>query len=171
MRIVQIYKADLLNGVGLRNVYFFSGCEHHCPGCFNKITWDYEAPNSHDWTEGDFRQLIKDSELDYISGITLSGGDPLSHWNREGILELCKKYKEYFGERKTIWLYTGFTWEAIMEFPEGDPRKEVLKYIDVICEGPFVESQKSPKKPWVGSENQRVINVKESLVKKEIVLL
>ena len=58
-----------------------------------------------------------------------------------------------------------------MEFPEGDPRKEVLKYVDVICEGPFIESQKSPKKPWVGSENQRVINVKESLVKKEIVLL
>ena len=92
----------------------------------------------------------------YISGITL-------------FLELCKNFREYFGDSKTIWVYTGYTWEVIEK--AKDTRWECLKYVDVLCEGPFIEKLKSPSKPWVGSENQRVINVQESLRQNKIVLL
>lgn len=168
MRIIQIYKADLLNGVGLRNVYFFSYCPHHCLECFNKETWELEPENSRPWTEADFEELIKEAEPEYISGITLSGGDCLSDPNVEGILDLCKRFKERFGETKTIWTYTGYTWENIMK--SGGYREECLKFIDVLCEGPFISSLKSPSKPWVGSENQRVIDVKKSLRENKIIL-
>lgn len=152
MNLVQIYKADLINGEGLRNVYFFSHCTHHCPGCFNKETWDENIGNP--WTEEDFQQLIKDAEPEYISGITLSGGDPFSPINRKDILDLCKKFKAIY-PNKTIWVYTGYTLEQIEK--DKDERLECLKYIDVLCDGPFIESLKSPTKPWVGSSNQRVI--------------
>ena len=156
MNLVQIYKADLINGDGLRNVYFFSHCTHHCPGCFNKETWDGSLGNP--WTEEDFQQLLKDAEPDYISGITLSGGDPFSPINRAEILDLCKRFKDNFGNSKTIWVYTGYTLNQINA--EQDERKECLKYIDVLCDGPFIEKLKDPKLPWVGSSNQNVIRLK-----------
>jgi len=168
MRVIQIYKADLLNGVGLRNVYFFSYCPHHCLGCFNKETWELEPENSRPWTEADFEELIKEAEPEYISGITLTGGDCLSEPNVEGILDLCKRFKERFGETKTIWTYTGYTWENIMK--SGGYQAECLKFIDVLCDGLFISSLKSPNKPWVGSENQRVIDVKKSLRENKIIL-
>lgn len=166
MKIIQIYKADLLNGVGLRNAYFFSGCEHHCPGCFNEETWDPDMKSAREWTEEDFEELIRDADKPYISGITLTGGDPMHPTNLEGILDLCKRFKEHFGNTKTIWCYTGYKWEQL----EGT-RKEILGYLDVLCDGPYKESKKSPEKPWVGSRNQRVIDVKESLKQNKIILL
>lgn len=168
MRLIQIYKADLLNGVGLRNVYFFSYCPHHCPDCFNKETWELEPENSRVWTEDDLEELIKDAEPEHISGITLSGGDCLSDPNIPEVLELCKKFKEKFGETKTIWAYTGYTWENIMK--NGGLRRECMDYLDVLCDGPFISSLKSPSKPWVGSENQRVIDVKKSLIENKVIL-
>lgn len=154
MNLIQIYKADLINGEGLRNVYFFSHCTHHCPGCFNKETWNESAGRP--WTEEDFQQLIEDAKPDYISGITLSGGDPFSPINRKDVLDLCKRFKSIF-PNKTIWVYTGYTLEQIEE--NEDERLECLRYVDVLCDGPFIESLKSPSKPWVGSSNQRVIKI------------
>lgn len=158
MRYIQIYKADLLNGEGLRNVYFFSGCEKHCKGCFSPETWDPMTPISKEWGEEEFQQMIEDSKKPYISGITLLGGDPFYPTNRDGILDLCKRYKEYFGDTRTIWLYTGYTLDEIEK--SGDQRLECLKYIDVLCEGPFIKELASPEKPWVGSSNQRVIKLR-----------
>lgn len=169
MKIIQIYKADLLNGEGLRDCYFFSGCESHCKNCFSPETWDPEMPDSRKWTEQDFQQLLKDAGNEYISGITLIGGDPFYQTNRKEILDLCKRFKEHFGDSKTIWIYTGYTWETIEK--AKDERWECLKYIDVLCDGPYIDSLRSPEKPWVGSENQRVINVPESLKKGKIILL
>lgn len=168
MRLIQIYKADLLNGEGLRNVYFYSSCPHHCLGCFSPETWEELSNVSRVWTEEDFQELLRDTEKDYISGITLSGGDCLSKPNIEGILDLCKRFKEHFGDSKTIWIYTGYTWETIEK--AKDERWECLKYIDVLCDGPYIDSKRSPEKPWVGSENQRVIRVPESLSQNKIVL-
>lgn len=168
MRLLQIYKSDLLNGVGLRNVYFFTGCPHQCKSCFNKETWEYNAPGSKEWKEDDFNLMIEEARKPFISGITLSGGDPFSDFNKDGILDLCKRFKEIFDDSKTIWVYTGFTWEKILE--DNDSKTECLKYIDVLCDGPFKESKASPDKPWVGSRNQRVINVKESLKENKIIL-
>ena len=169
MKIIQTYLNDLLNGEGLRDCYFFSGCELHCPGCFSSETWDPNMPQARLWTEEDFQRLLMNASKSYISGITLLGGDPFHPVNREGILDLCKRFKEYFGDSKTIWIYTGYTWEILKK--AQDLRWECLKYVDVLCEGPFIEKLKSPTKPWVGSENQRVINVQESLKQNKIILL
>lgn len=165
MRIIEVYKADLLNGTGLRNVYFFSGCTHHCPGCFQAWTADPMCEQSREWTEEDYQQLIKDTQLEYIEGITLSGGDPFSPWNEKDIFELCKRFKRDLPE-KTIWVYTGFTWEQVEHNPS---LREILPYIDVLCDGPFIESLKSPQKLWVGSSNQRVIDVQKSLQENKII--
>lgn len=160
----------MLNGVGLRNVYFFTGCTHGCPECFNAIVADPDYEPAEEWTEEKMNELLEDVKKPYISGITLSGGDPMSRWNREGILELVREFKEKI-TGKTIWLYTGYTWEYLMSLSPEDPRRQILQYIDVLCDGPFIKDLKSPKKPWVGSENQRVIDVPKSLKEQDIVLI
>ena len=169
LKLAHIYYNDLLNGTGLRNVYFFTRCCNACPGCFNKELQDPDPSFGKDWTDEDFQKLINDSSKEYISGITLSGGDPFHPNNRRDILDLCKRFREHFGDTKTIWIYSGYTWETILK--DQDERFECLKYIDVLCEGPFIESLKSPSKPWVGSENQRVIDVQKSLKENKIILL
>lgn len=167
MKIIQTYLADLLNGEGLRDCYFFSGCELHCFGCFSPETWDPDMPQARLWTEEDFKELLRNAEKPYIDGITLLGGDPFHPNNRKEILDLCKRFREHFGDSKTIWIYTGYTWKVLEN--SKDERWECLKYIDVLCEGPFSINLKSPEKPWVGSSNQRVIDVKKSLASNSIV--
>ena len=167
MKISQIYIADLLNGEGLRNCYFYTSCEIHCPNCFNKELWETNIPQSRTWTKEDFEKMIKDTSKPYISGITLLGGDPFHPVNRDEILGLCKEFKKILPD-KTIWIYTGYTWETLER--SKDSRWECLKYIDVLCEGPYIDSLKSPSKPWVGSENQRVINVPKSLEEGKVIL-
>lgn len=169
MKLANKYLDDLLNGEGLRDCYFFTMCDLFCPGCFNKELWNPEPSFGKLWTEEDFQELLKNASKPYISGITLLGGDPFHPVNREEILNLCKRFKENFGDSKTIWIYTGYTWETLEK--AKDVRWECLKYIDVLCDGPFIEKLKSPSKPWVGSENQRVINVPESLKSGKIILL
>lgn len=167
MKIIETYHEDLLNGEGLREVLFFSGCEHHCPGCFSEWTQNPDCDQAREWTEQDYLELKKNLEKKYVSGVTLSGGDPLSIWNEDGILDLVKRIKNDFGDSKSIWCYTGYTWEKLINIPK---KRKILDFIDVLCDGPFIESRKSPKKPWVGSENQRVINVKKSILENKIVL-
>lgn len=169
MKLANKYLDDLLNGEGLRDCYFFTMCDLFCSGCFNKELWDPEPSFGKIWTEEDFQELLKNASKPYISGITLLGGDPFHPVNREEILNLCKRFKENFGDSKTIWIYTGYTWETLEK--AKDERWECLKYIDVLCDGPYIDSLRSPEKPWVGSENQRVINVPESLKKGKIILL
>ena len=166
MRLIQTYKADMLNGVGLRNVYFFSGCTHNCKGCFNPETHDPYMSRSILWTEADYQQLLRDAAPDYIDGITLSGGDPLSPWNVQDIIKLCNRFSWDMPD-KTIWLYTGYTYEEICH---SLVKQEILNAIDVLCEGPYIDSLKSPEKPWVGSSNQRVIDVPKTLKLGKIVL-
>lgn len=174
MRLIRFYHADMLNGEGLREVVFLSGCEHFCTGCFSPETWDPDMPEAHEWTSKDEEELFENLGKPFISGVTFSGGDPFSKWNVGEVRELCIKIKEKFPE-KTIWLYTGYTWESIMQYKDTLKHQAIqyncLKYVDVLCEGPFIESRKSPTKPWVGSDNQRVINVKESLKQDKIILL
>lgn len=170
MRLLQIYSADLLNGEGLREVLFFSGCDHKCPGCFNSDSQNPDCPGSdwsHFWTEEDYQALLIRLKKPCISGVTISGGDGFSKWNKAEILELVKRLKTDL-PLKTVWLYTGWTWEEIEKF--NDERWEALQYIDVLCDGRYIDAIKSPKKPWVGSDNQRVIDVKKSLESDKVVL-
>ena len=160
MNYHNITKDDMLNGEGLRVVLWVSGCDHHCPGCQNPVTWD---PNDGlPFDEQAKEELFSELEKPYISGLTLSGGDPLYCGNRDAITELVKEAKERFPE-KTIWLYTGFSWSAIRYLP-------LIPYVDVLIDGRFVENLKDNKLHWRGSSNQKIIDVKASLKKQDIVL-
>lgn len=168
--IIQVYDDDLLNGEGLREVIFLQGCPHHCKGCFNSETWEFKE----DTKESALKDLAYLAKVDYklqqsyISGITISGGEPLVSSNLKTTLQLIDLAKSH---GKTVWVYSGYTWEELMERRNNeDMLKEVLENIDVLCEGRFKEALKSPNKPWVGSANQRVIDVKKSLKKGNYVL-
>ena len=148
------------NGDGLRVVLWVSGCSHCCRECHNPITWD---PNGGLLFYAAAKQeLFQELEKDFSSGITLSGGDPLYFANRADILRLVREIKGKF-PKKTVWLYTGFVWEAV----EG---LEIMKYVDVLVDGEFQIAQKDTQLHWRGSANQRVINVPASRAAGEAVL-
>ena len=151
MNYHNILKDDMRNGEGLRVVLFVAGCEHHCEGCHNPFTWALNGGISFDNNakEEIFAQL-KES---HISGLTLSGGDPLHPKNRVTITDLCMEVKERFPD-KTIWLYTGFKYEEVMHL-------RVMQYIDVLVDGPFIKELADVKYEWAGSTNQRIIRLKE----------
>ncbi len=160
MNYHNITKEDMLNGDGLRVVLWVSGCNHHCKGCQNPITWDENGGLLFD-KEAE-KELFEALDKSYIDGITFSGGDPLFPANRSEVFRLIKKCKLLYPQ-KTIWLYTGYTWEQIKDLDD-------IKDIDVIAEGEFVEELLDNNIQWVGSSNQRVIAVKETLSANNIVL-
>lgn len=160
MRYHNITTDDMLNGDGLRTVLWVAGCCHQCEGCQNPITWDIDGGLPFD--EAAESELFEKLSPDYISGVTFSGGDPLHPQNRDEITALAKKCRERFPE-KTIWLYTGYTFEEIKEL-------EITGYCDVIVDGKFVKEQLDPKLHWKGSLNQRVIDVRETMRLNKIVL-
>lgn len=168
MKYHNITKADMLNGEGLRVVLWVSGCSHQCPGCQNAITW-----NSNDglvFDEEAKEEIFFELEQDWCSGITLSGGDPLFLGNRECISQLVLEIKEKFPD-KTIWLYTGYTWEELLLQKESDKNLDViLRNIDVLLDGRFVLKLASEKIHYVGSSNQCIIDVCCSLKENKKVL-
>lgn len=153
MRYHDITKDDMRNGDGLRVVLWLSGCRHHCLGCQNPLTWDPEDGLLFD--EAAKREVEAQLEKPYISGVTLSGGDPLFPGNAKEVTEYCRRLKERFLQ-KTIWIYTGEVWEDIRNW-------EVMRYIDVLVDGRFEREKQDNKLHWRGSANQRVIAVQESL--------
>ena len=160
MRYHNITKDDMLNGDGLRVVLWVAGCSHCCKGCQNPVTWD---PNGGlEFDDAAKEEIFDQLSKPYISGITFSGGDPLHAANSVGVRTLMTEIHEKF-PNKTIWLYTGFCWDEIKTL-------DVVKYCDVIVDGPFVQEEFDGKLHWKGSKNQRVIDVQETLRRKEIVL-
>lgn len=153
MNYHNITKEDMLNGEGLRVVLWVSGCNHHCKGCHNPITWDENGGLLFDKDAED--ELFGALDKPYIDGITFSGGDPLFPGNRSEVFRLIKKCRELY-PNKTIWLYTGYNWEEIKDL-------DGISMIDVIAEGEFIEALKDNRIHWVGSSNQRVLKVKETL--------
>lgn len=160
MNYHNITKEDMLNGEGLRVVLWVAGCEHHCKNCQNPITWDKNGGLPFDKAAED--ELFEALDKPFIDGITFSGGDPLMVDNRSEVFRLIKKCRKLYPQ-KTIWLYTGYTWEQIKDL-------DGISDIDVIAEGEFVDKLKDNNLEWVGSSNQRVIDVKKSFGN-EIVLL
>ncbi len=159
MRYHNITHDDMLNGAGLRVVLWVSGCEHRCYNCHNKITWDID--NGLIFDDKAKKEIFDALEKDYIKGITFSGGDPLHKQNREEIFNLIKEIKEKFKD-KDIWLYTGYTWEEINDL-------DVLQYIDVLVDGKYIEELSNEELEWRGSSNQRVIDVKKTLLEDKII--
>lgn len=153
MRYHNITKDDMLNGDGLRVVLWVAGCSHCCKECHNPMTWD---PNGGvPFEESAKKEIFEQLEKNYISGITFSGGDPLHPANHLDVMNLMIEIREKFPD-KTIWLYTGDSWETI----KTDP---IMKYIDVLVDGEFKIEQKDVTLFWKGSKNQRVINVVKTL--------
>lgn len=160
MRYHNITKDDMLNGEGLRVVLWVAGCTHHCKNCHNPITWDIAGGIEFD--EAAENEIYAELEKDHIDGITFSGGDPLHPLNRDDVNKLIQKIHSKY-PNKSIWLYTGYTYEEIKDF-------EGLPYIDVLVDGEFVEELKDEKLYWIGSSNQRIIDVKNTLKTGEIVI-
>lgn len=166
MKYAKIKKTDVANGPGVRVSIFVSGCHHHCEGCFNSEAWDFNYGN--DFTEDTIQEIIEAMNHDYITGLSLLGGEPFELINQKGLLPLLKKVKEVY-PKKTIWAYSGFLYDELkeMDYPET---KEILSLIDVLVDGKFVESLKDPNLYFRGSSNQRVIDMKKTLKSKKIVL-
>jgi anaerobic ribonucleoside-triphosphate reductase activating protein len=160
MNYHNITQDDMLNGSGLRTVLWVSGCTHCCEECQNQITWDVNGGIPFDGAAEE--ELFDNISKDYIDGVTFSGGDPLHPKNRDEITRLAKKIRKDL-PNKTIWLYTGFTWDKICEL-------EIVNYLDVVVDGRFVKELKDVSLHWRGSSNQRVIDVKKTLESGSVVL-
>ena len=175
----------MLNGDGLRVVLWLSGCSHNCYKCQNPQTHN---PNSGIlFDEKAEEELFRELSKDYISGLTLTGGDPLHENNLDDILRIVNKFRLLMPE-KTIWIYTGYKLKFNECFADKQPfsfspkqndgeglmndfiRCEIVKSIDVLVDGQYIDSQRNISAKWRGSDNQRVIDVQESLKKGEIVL-
>lgn len=208
MNYLRIDKEDVCNGEGLRVVLWLSGCSHKCRGCQNPQTWD--ANNGIPFDESAKEELFRELDKDYISGLTLSGGDPLFEGNLGDVLDLVtevnKRYnvprdKVYVTDKdnnilmsspnrirlssppKTIWLYTGYEWQHIFDtqwhyHPKTQEklsiwrwrRQQIVSQCNVLIDGRYIDSERDITLPYMGSKNQRLIDIRQSLQKGEIVL-
>lgn len=163
MRYNKIRRYDVTNGPGVRTTIFVSGCTHNCEDCFNKELQDFEYGDI--WS-----QKSEDEFIDYVSnpmvvGINVLGGEPLQQIMDDSLLNLLKRVKNEFPE-KSIWLWTGDLFEEAIE---NEKKLAIIEQVDVIIDGQFQKDKRNIKLKYRGSENQRVIDVKESLEKNEIV--
>lgn len=180
MRYAQIRSMDISNGEGVGVSLFVQGCPFHCFNCFNSETWDFNGGK--EWTEEIKDKFMKIIDRPYIKRVSFLGGECLAEQNLDGILDLIKEIRNSFPE-KTIWLYTGFTWENIMyrrmphppkytqaDFLQWNKRKEIISLCNVVVDGEYIDEQRNLSKKWAGSDNQRVISVQESLAQNKVVL-
>lgn len=152
MRFHDITSCDVNNGEGFRVTLWVAGCTHHCKGCQNPETWDFNGGQPFD--EVAHQYLFDELAKPYIQGLTFSGGDPLC--SPVEVTALAKEVKERMPE-KDIWLYTGFTLEQIQASPV---LSKVLPYVDVIVDGEYVEALRDVTLAFRGSRNQRIIKLK-----------
>ena len=160
MRYNKIRKMDISNGPGVRVSIFMQGCTFNCKNCFNPETHDFNG--GQELTDKVIDHILELAQKEYIEGLSILGGEPLHPKNIYASTKLEKKFKETYPE-KTIWVWTGFNYENNLK------DKEILKYIDYLVDGQFIEEQKNPKLKYAGSSNQRVIDIKKTLKKGQVV--
>ena len=161
MHFGQIFTADSANGIGIRVSLFVSGCTNKCKGCFQPETWDFNYGQEYTKETEDF--IIKELSKAYYTGLTILGGEPFEPSNQKELINLIRRVKEEC-PGKTIWMYTGFTYDR--DLVTGGCRytevtDEMLSYIDVLVDGPFVEDLKDITLQFRGSSNQRILNLRE----------
>lgn len=167
MNYATIKNCDIANGPGVRVSLFVSGCTHHCKGCFNEEAWDFSFGQP--FTEDTIQEILVMLRPSHIRGLTLLGGEPFEPQNQAGVVALLRRIKAEMPE-KTIWAFSGYLFDKdILSGRLGDTR-EYLSYLDVLVDGPFVESKKNLSLRFRGSENQRLIDVPASLAAGEVVL-
>lgn len=160
----KIDTMDIANGEGIRVTLFVSGCRNHCKGCFQPETWDFKYGQEFDEHTEEF--IIKSLKSDYITGLTLLGGDPFEPENAFDLIGFLKKIKALY-PHKTIWCYTGYVFENLITNPLY---KQMLQLIDVLVDGKFEQELYQVGLKFRGSTNQRIIDVQKSLEQKEIIL-
>ena len=161
MRYNKIRKMDISNGPGVRVSIFTQGCSFHCKNCFNKETWNFT--DGKEFTDEVINHILDLCSKDHIQGLSILGGEPLHPKNIEDTTKLAKIFKEKYPE-KNIWLWSGYLYEDYIS------KQEIVKYIDIIVDGQYVDDLHDFTLKWRGSSNQRVIDVKESIKKKKVVL-
>jgi anaerobic ribonucleoside-triphosphate reductase activating protein len=162
LNYATIKKRDIANGVGVRVSLFVSGCRHYCRGCFNREAWDFLYGEA--YTAEIEEKILSLLAPDYISGLSLLGGEPFEPEHQPVLIELLKKMKARYPQ-KNVWCYTGFTLEELLGGSRArtDMTDEMLSYIDVLVDGRFVEEKRNLSLRFRGSENQRLLNLKETL--------
>lgn len=163
MNYAEIKNYDIANGLGVRVSLFVSGCTHHCKGCFNPMTWDFSYGKP-------FTQAVQDELLEmlspaYIDGLTLLGGEPMEPDNQRALLPFVKKVRAQYPD-KNIWCYTGYKLDDELLKPSRarcEVTDELLSLIDVLVDGEFIEEQKNISLSFRGSENQRLIDLPQTL--------
>ena len=169
MNYGAIKKCDIANGVGVRTVLFVSGCTHHCKGCFQPETWNFDYGER--YTKETEDEIIESLRPDYVDGITLLGGEPFEPENQRELVKLLRRIKKELPQ-KTVWSCSGFTYEELT----GDSRavcevtNEMLSMLDVLVDGEFVEAKRNISLRFRGSENQRLIDMNKTRKEGKIVL-
>lgn len=162
MRYGAIKKRDIANGIGVRVVLFVSGCTHHCKGCFQPETWSFDY--GQDYTKATEDEIIEALRPAFVNGLTLLGGEPFEPQNQAELVKLLRRIREELPE-KTVWAFSGYTFEELT----GESRArcavtdEMLSMVDVLVDGEFVEEKRNISLQFRGSENQRLIDVPQTL--------
>lgn len=183
MRYAQIRSMDISNGEGVGVSLFVQGCPFHCKNCFNSETWDFNGGK--EWTEETKNKFMELINRPYIKRVSFLGGECLADQNLDEILKLVKQIRISY-PKKTIWLYTGFCWNDIMcsfaglqadcvvldkkDIEAWEKRRKIISNIDVLVDGEYIDEQKDLTLKWMGSKNQHVIDVKQSLAQNKMVL-
>lgn len=171
MHYAEIKNCDIANGTGVRVSLFVSGCTHHCKNCFNAVAWDFEygQPFTAEVEEKIFSMLAPN----HIAGLTLLGGEPFEPVNQRALLPFLRELRRRL-PTKNIWCYTGYVYNRDL-LPGGraycEATDEMLSYLDVLVDGPFIEEEKSLRLRFRGSRNQRLIDMRATRRTGHVVLL
>lgn len=164
MNYAAIKKHDIANGPGVRVSLFVSGCTHHCDGCFNPETWDFHYGSP--YTQETEEELLEALAPDYIRGLSLLGGEPMEPENQRELLPFVRNFKALY-PKKTVWCYSGYTWEqltgAVPCHARCEVTDELLGLLDVLVDGRFVQAEHDISLRFRGSRNQRLLDVPKSL--------
>lgn len=161
MNYASIRTCDIANGEGVRVSLFVSGCTHHCRGCFNEAAWDFAYGEP--FTKKTENEILAALEPDFIDGLTLLGGEPMEPENQRALMPLLRRFREKFGDAKTLWIYTGCVLETDLKAESRwrtEVTDEMLSFTDVLVDGPFLEAKKDISLQFRGSSNQRIIHLR-----------
>lgn len=176
IRYASIRSMDISNGNGIGVALFVQGCHFHCHNCFNPETWDFNGGK--EWTEEVKSKFLKLVDRPYIKRVSILGGEPLAEENLDDVLDLVNKIR-LSRLQKSIWLYSGYTWEQLFEdddfdiqggICENQTRRAIVLSSNVFIDGQYIEPERDITLPYRGSKNQRIINVKKTLENKELIL-
>lgn len=169
MNYGEIKFYDIADGTGVRTSLFVSGCRNCCEDCFNRETWSFSYGKP--YTQETENAIIESLKPDYIAGLSILGGEPFEKENQSEVLKLVARAKKEFPD-KSVWIYSGFTFEELLggSRASGQTAEEILKLADVLVDGRFDKTKKNISLKFRGSENQRIIDLKPSLLQKKAII-